>query len=87
MSSLLVGLWLLFTPYDHPNDLILLIPLAYWVVRSTSDSFWRGPGGVLALLTPVAAFLSTRQLSFLSGLDNTLLYLCGIAVEHGELGA
>jgi hypothetical protein len=78
MSSLLVGLWLLFTPYDHPNDLILLIPLAYWVVRSTSDSFWRGPGGVLALLTPVAAFLSTRQLSFLSGLDNTLLYLCGI---------
>lgn len=78
MSSLLVGLWLLFTPYDHPNDLILLIPLAYWVMRSTSDSFWRGPGGVLAILTPVAAFLSTRQLSFLTGLDNTLFYLCGI---------
>lgn len=65
-------------PYDHPNDLILLIPLAYRLMRWTSDGLWWGLGGVLAILTPVAAILSTRQLAFLSGLDNTLFYLFGV---------
>jgi hypothetical protein len=79
LISVLTFAWVLLTPYDHSNDMVLMLPLLTWGVFYLRAHEWTGAWLIVAVALPILTALYVQA----SGEDSVALGLIDLAVLWG----